>query len=203
MYSIGSIDGRRVKEREGGRERTAMNRINPPIRSGSRFRISTRLSKGQSIANRRDRHWLVSANSSSFTRSVGTARCIPHCCEYLDEILHEKCVTNVRQDFETSRWSMQSISFTVRLFGWANLIDSKTKKSWRISYASTWSEGQHLFLLRTFLQVSLSLPEWLSTFTMSNKEAGGLLIFSVRNFCHIEQRKIRRICSGPNIIPID
>ena len=87
------------KERE--RERTAMNRRNPPILSGSRFRISTRLSKGQRIANRRDRHWSISTNSSSFTRSVGTARCILHCCEYLDETLHEKCLTNVRQDFET------------------------------------------------------------------------------------------------------
>lgn len=156
MSSIGSIDGKRVKEREGERERTAVNRRNPPILSRSRFRISIRLSKGQSIANRRDRYWSISAISSSFTRSVGTARCILHCCEYLDENLHEKCVTNVRQGFETSRWSMQSISSTVRLFSWTNRIDSKTKKSWRFSYASTWSEGQRLFLLQTFFQVFLS-----------------------------------------------
>ena len=38
-----------------------------------------------------------------FSRSVETVRCIVHSCEYLDDALNEKCVTNIRQDFETSR----------------------------------------------------------------------------------------------------
>ena len=95
------------KELDSGATNTDIFALHPPS-SSFEFELVYRMVKALQIKEIVISRYLTFP--LVFSRSVQTVRCIVHCCEYLDDALNEKCVTNVRQDFETS------ISLIVRLF---------------------------------------------------------------------------------------